>query len=248
MKLNRTVDRAIEMLALLSNYPDGLSLNEIVEQMEIPKSSCFDILHTLVHGNMVESTGRDGKIYRVGVRAFVIGNQYMEHKQLLDIAKAPIEMLGNHYAKSIFLAEDNLGHVVYVYKFQPKISTVVASCSVGTINDYYNTALGKCMLAFRDDCLDLIDRFALEGKIEDKDKFLQDIVEIRREKCVYSDQEHQKQLFCTAVPIFDHKGKVSTAMSISGLFENQEKCQQETLDLKRVASEISKKIGYTGEY
>lgn len=236
------------MLELLSEHPEGLSLNEIVEQMEIPKSSCFDILHTLVHASMVESTGRDGKIYRVGVRAFIIGNQYMENKKVVDIAKRRIETVGNKYAKSVFLAEDNLGHVVYVYKYQPKNSTVVASCTIGTTNEYYNTALGKCMLAFREDCLNLIDRYSSENKIDDKSQFIDEIIQIRKRRYVYSNQEHQRQLFCTAVPIFDHKGAVVSAMSLSGLYESDERCQEETFDLKQVACEISKEIGYTGEY
>ncbi len=235
------------MLELLSKHSDGLSLNEIVEFMEIPKSSCFDILHTLVNASMVESTGRDGKVYRIGVRSFIIGNQYMENKKVVDIAKTHIEKIGNKYAKSVFLAEDNLGHVVYVYKYQPKISTVVASCTIGTTNDYYNTALGKCMLAFRDDCLRLIDQYALENKISNKTKFIDEIVEIRKKKYVYSDQEHQHKLFCTAVPIFDHKGSVTTALSISGLFDSS-RCPDETRDLQEAASEISQEIGYTGEY
>lgn len=248
MKLNRTVDRAVGMLELLSGYPDGLSLNELVEHMEIPKSSCFDILHTLVHANMIESTGRDGKVYRIGVRSFVIGNHYMENKRVVDIARSRIAVIGDKYRKSVFLAEDNLGHVVYVYKYQPKATTVVASCTVGTTNQYYNTALGKCMLAFRDDWLSLVERFSLEDKIPDKDKFVEDILRIRKEKCVHSDQEHQMHLYCTAVPIFDHKGVVSSALSLSGLYDTKEVSEAETADLKLIAMEISQEIGYTGEF
>lgn len=248
MKLNRTVDRAVCMLDLLSKYPDGLSLNELVEKMDIPKSSCFDILHTLVYGNMVESTGRDGKIYRIGVKSFVIGNQYMDNKQVVDIAKHHISGIGDKYGKSVFLAEDNMGHVVYVYKYQPKNTTVVASCTVGTTTEYYNTALGKCMLAFRDDWLALVESKVSEGIISDKDKFIDDILRIKKLKYVYSDQEHQKQLFCIAVPIFDHRGAVSSALSISGLYFSEEKCQEETRALLDAACNISKEIGFVGEY
>lgn len=236
------------MLELLSQSPDGLSLNELVELMEIPKSSCFDILHTLLNASMVESTGRDGKIYRIGVRAFLIGNQYMENKKVIDIAKNKIENIANKYGKTIFLAEDNLGHVVYVYKYQPKISTVMATCSIGSRNEYYNTALGKCMLAFREDCNILIEQYTQEQKIQNKEKFIQEIGQIRQRKYVYSDQEHQHKLFCTAVPIFDHKGVVASALSISGLYESDLRCEEETADLKRVASEISQEIGYTGVF
>lgn len=244
MKLNRTVDRAISMLDIMSNYPEGLSLNEICEKMDIPKSSGFDILHTLANRNMIESVGRDAKIYRIGVKAFVIGNQYMESKQVIDIARSKMEKIGDKYAKSVFLGEDNLGNVVYVHKYQPKMSPVVASCTIGTTNMYYNTALGKCMLAFRDDNIKLIDKFYEEGVITDKDKFFQEVVRIRKNKYVFSDQEHQKQLFCVAVPIFDHKGVVSFALSLSGLYGGSDTAMNEANDLKDIAFEISREIGY----
>lgn len=205
-------------------------------------------MHTLLHLNMIESIGRDRKTYRIGVKSFIIGNHYMENKQLVDIARNKIEKIGDKYAKSVFLAEDNLGHVVYIYKYQPKISTVIASCKIGTKNDYYNTALGKCMLAFREDHMSQAEYFYEKGLIKDKEKFLQQIIDIRKNKFVYSDQEHQKQLFCIAVPIFDHKSDVSFALSLSGLYNSDRQCEKERDDLQQIAMEISKEIGYTGIY
>ncbi len=248
MKINRTVDRAIAMLELISNHQEGMSLNEISEIMDIPKSSCFDILHTLVSNEMVEPMGRDGKIYRIGVRSFVIGNQYMENRRVMEIAREKIEALGDKYGKSVFLAEDSLGHVVYVYKYQPKDISVIASCTVGTKNEYYNTALGKCMLAFKENFVELIEDFHRQGLIFNKEKLISQVVEIRMNKYVYSDQEHQKQLFCVAAPIFDHRGHVSSAVSISGVYLGIQECKQETEDLRKMAEDISRQLGYVGEY
>ncbi|MFI3172823.1 MAG: IclR family transcriptional regulator [Eubacteriales bacterium] len=248
MKINRTVDRAISMLQLIAKHEEGLSLNEICEAMEIPKSSCFDILHTLVNSHMVEPIGKEGKIYRIGVQSFIIGNQYMENKKLVDVARTKIEKFGDTYGKSVFVAEDNLGYVVYVYKYQPKDLSVVASCTVGTTNEYYNTALGKCMLAFKEDCMELIEQFYREHKIDDKEKLIGQVEEIRRCKYVYSDQEHQKQLFCIAAPVFDHRGQVASAISISGLYKDAETCKDERDDLRKMAEEISRDIGFTGIY
>lgn len=248
MKMNRTVDRAITMLDLMSNHQEGMSLNEISEMMEIPKSSCFDILHTLVSNDMVEPIGRDGKIYRIGVRSFVIGNQYMENRRVMEIAREKIQALGDKYGKSVFLAEDSLEHVVYVYKYQPKDISVIASCTVGTSNEYYNTALGKCMLAFKENFVELVEGFYEKGLILNRDKLITQVVDIRKNKYVYSDQEHQKQLFCVAAPIFDHHGHVSSAISISGVYLGIKECKQETEDLKKMAEEISRQLGYVGEY
>lgn len=248
MKINRTVDRAVEMLDLISNNQEGMSLNEICAEMDIPKSSCFDILHTLINSNMVEPVGKEGKVYRIGVRSFVIGNQYIENRRVMGIARDKIEVLGNKYGKSVFLGEDSLGHVVYVYKFQPKDISVVASCAVGTKNQYYNTALGKCMMAFKDNFVELIEEYHEKGLTKHRERLLKQVVEIRKNKFIYSDQEHQKQLFCIASPIFDHRGHVSSAISMAGVYIGKKECEKETKDLKKVAEDISRQLGYVGEY
>ncbi|MFI3237056.1 MAG: IclR family transcriptional regulator [Lachnospiraceae bacterium] len=248
MKIHRTVDRAISMLEIISNHPEGVSLNEISEMMEIPKSSCFDILHTLVSTQMIEPIGREGKIYRIGIRAFVIGNQYLSSKKLMEIAQTQIEHIGDRFEKSVFLAEDSFDKVVYVYKYQPKDIAVVASCTVGTKMEYYNTALGKCMLAFKDNFVELIDKAYEQGVISDKERLILEVIDIRKKKYVFSDQEHQKQLFCIASPIFDHRGTVVSALSMSGLYSTDERRDLERDVIHAAAEEISREIGYIGEY
>lgn len=248
MKTNRTVDRFVNMMELIANHSDGISLNEISEVLNIPKSSCFDILHTLIGRDMVEATGYDGKTYRVGVKSFLIGNRYMENRQVLEIARDRVRDLGDEFQKSVFIGEDSMGCVVYVYKYEPRNISVVATCTVGAKNQYYNTALGKCMLAFKDNFIELIDSYYEQGWIENKEVFISKIIEIRRCKYVYSDQEHQKSLFCIASPIFNHLGNVTMALSISGVYINSEDTLLETTKLKNVAEEISRQLGYVGEY
>ncbi|MFI3237061.1 MAG: IclR family transcriptional regulator [Lachnospiraceae bacterium] len=248
MKIHRTVNRAINMLEIISNHSEGVSLNEISEIMEIPKSSCFDILHTLVNTDMIEPIGRDGKTYRIGIRSFLIGNQYMMNKKFMEIAQPKIEKIGDRFGKSVFLAEDSLDKVVYVYKYQPKDISVVASCTVGTKMEYYNTALGKCMLAFKDNFVELIDKAYEDHVVLDKEKLILEVIAIRKKKFVFSDQEHQKQLFCIASPIFDHRGEVLSALSISGIYSSDEMRELECKYIHTTAEAISREIGFVGEY
>ena len=53
MKLNRTALRTVDILKLVSKKPDGITLDQICEQLSIPKTSAYDILTTLVHTGMV---------------------------------------------------------------------------------------------------------------------------------------------------------------------------------------------------
>lgn len=248
MKINRTVERAIKILELLSQNKNGMGLTEICKALDIPKSSCFDIVETLLHYEMVELIGRGNKTYCIGIKSFIIGSQYLDQKQIIDIAKVKMEQIGDWSGKSVFFAEDTQGQVVYTYKYQPKNATVVATCTVGTTNEYFNTALGKCMLAFKSDFLKEVDNFVINKKIDDRNEFLQELSKIQQHKYALSNQQHQKQLFCIAVPIYDSNGVVNNAMSLSGLYVDTAKCDEEIVALKKVAEEISREIGYVGLY
>lgn len=248
MKINRTIERAILIQQLLSKSKDGLTLNEICKEIDIPKSSCFDIVETLVHYKILEVSDRGSKLYSIGINSFIIGSQYIDRKQIIDIAKPKMEQIGEWSSKSVFLAQDCNNQVVYTYKYQPQNASVVATCTVGTSNEYFNTALGKCMLAFKEDYLKLIDDFVLNGKIGNVDDFLQELSMIQKNKFSLSNQQHQKQLFCIAVPVYDSEGKVNNAISLSGLYVDKNKCDTEVNALKSIAEEISREIGYTGVY
>ena len=53
MKLNRTALRTIKILEYIANQKDGCTLLEITEALDIPKSSAFDIVKTLLYKKMI---------------------------------------------------------------------------------------------------------------------------------------------------------------------------------------------------
>ncbi len=171
MKINRTVERAIQMLELIGNTPKGITLNEIIEQMDIPKSSGFDILHTLIHNNMVQKLHPGSKMYVLGVKSFIIGNNYINKIEIIDMIKPCLKTVGEKYGKSLFIGQDTNDKIVYIYKYQPTTPTIVASCMVGMQNEYYNIALGRCILAFKPNAESLVDQFWKDGKIKINNPF-----------------------------------------------------------------------------
>lgn len=66
MKLNRTTLRSVEMLKLIAKRPEGVTLDEICEIMEIPKTSAYDIVMTLVETGMLNLTKGQKQTLRLG--------------------------------------------------------------------------------------------------------------------------------------------------------------------------------------
>ena len=52
MKLNRTTLRTVEILKLVSKKTDGITLDEICAKLDMPKTSAYDIVTTLVQTGM----------------------------------------------------------------------------------------------------------------------------------------------------------------------------------------------------
>ena len=69
MKLNRTTLRTIQILKLVSKRPDGIALDEICEELELPKTSAYDIVTSLAETGMANITRGQKQHYTIGLAA-----------------------------------------------------------------------------------------------------------------------------------------------------------------------------------
>lgn len=53
--MNRTVERAFSILQLIASRKDGITLQEIANEMDIAKSSAFVIVQTLLELNYIST-------------------------------------------------------------------------------------------------------------------------------------------------------------------------------------------------
>ena len=82
MKLNRTTLRAVQILKLVSKRPEGITLDEICEELGLPKTSAYDIVITLVETGMIHVSRGQKQQYRIGLTAYRIGINYTNNLQL----------------------------------------------------------------------------------------------------------------------------------------------------------------------
>ena len=97
MKLNRTTLRSVEILKLISKKPEGITLDEICQVMEIPKTSAYDIVITLVETGMLDVVKGQKQTFRIGLTAYRIGVSYTNH---LDVI-GTIEPILKAFAREI---------------------------------------------------------------------------------------------------------------------------------------------------
>ena len=76
MKLNRTTQRTVEILKLVSGHPDGITLDDICARLSLPKTSAYDIITTLVEMGMANVQRGQKQTYTIGLTAYRIGINY----------------------------------------------------------------------------------------------------------------------------------------------------------------------------
>lgn len=247
MRINRTAERTIQMLELVGDHPRGLSLAEITEIMDLPKTSAYDILMTLKQTNMVELIDKRSKVYGLGVKSFVIGSKYIDEIEMVKIARPYIEKLGGQLDKTVFFGILNSDKIIYLDKFRPA-GEILTTCQIGAENGVHCTALGKAILANKADRSETIDQLDLYSKtdytITDVDALNEELDKIQKQGYAVDDREHMEHMLCAAAPVFDHTGEVVAAISITGLYLPDKDYTEEFMIIKEIGKEISMKLGY----
>src|SRR5512146_2477416 len=88
----RSADRTLDRLELLADYKEGVSFNEIVKRMSIPKSSLSGLLRTLIARGYITKTA-DGRRFRLGLKVIELGASYLHGSDLLEAARHAMQRL-----------------------------------------------------------------------------------------------------------------------------------------------------------
>lgn len=250
MKLNRTLLRAIEILEVLAKSKDGYTLPEIVQLLQAPKSSIFDILKTLVHTNMVEEDNSFGKTrYKVGLHAFLIGSNYVTNIDIVNVAKQYLVPLANKMNATTFMAVMDDYMVTYIYKYESS-NSIITTANIGTRRQLHSAALGKAMLAFASEkeIREAIKKINFESYTEftitSIEKYIDALKEVRQKGYAKDDRENAMHQIGAAAPVFDHTGKVVAAISCVGLYEESINLDDLGEIVRVEANKISYALGY----
>lgn len=253
MKLNRTALRTIDILEYISCHQQGCTLQEVMLEMNLPKSSAFDIIKTLVYKGMLVEDVSSGKLrYKIGVHAFILGSRYVENLNIIQEAKKVLEPLAESLGMTAFMASLEEYQVVYLYKYESKKS-VITTANVGSRKSVHCTALGKVLLAFQKDgqlvkeILDHTDFTLLTPyTIVTKEAYLEELEKVRKQGYALDLREDAMHQMCIGAPIFDHHQQIKAAISYVGLYD--ESIDTDVLGKKvcDVAMDISRTLGYQG--
>lgn len=252
MKLNRTTLRTIEILKLVSRKPDGITLDEICAKLDLPKTSGYDIVTTLVQTGMIHVARGQKQRYTIGLTAYRIGINYTNNLDFISTIDPVLKAFSREVGKTVFFGVRSDDAIVYICKFEPE-NPIITTATVGTKNPIYCTSLGKAIMAYshEEDVKQLMDRMIFkkhtERTIRTGEEFVKELERVREKGYAFDARELEEHMECVGAPVFGQDGSVMGAISVSSLYKPSEDYDALGLRVRAKAAELSKLLGFLGK-
>jgi DNA-binding IclR family transcriptional regulator len=246
----QSVDRALRIIELVSQTREGRGVTELASYLELNKSSIYKLLSTLVsHGYIEQDT--ETKKYRLGYKCLELSSTLLESIDLRSEAKPYLEELETLTNEVIHLVVYDQGEVIYIEKLEGS-ETLRTHSKVGRRAPMHCTSVGKVILSYlpEQEVVSIIAKYGLpkhtDNTIIDEKQLLAALRKIKQQGYGMEIEENEIGISCMATPIFDSRGKISAAVSISGPSTRLTLERMENLSpiIIEVGKKISKRLGY----
>ncbi|MBG0790050.1 MAG: IclR family transcriptional regulator [Desulfovibrionaceae bacterium] len=243
MKLNRTVHRATEILRLLADSPEGMTISEIGASLDLPKTSAFDIVQTLRKTHFLRESN---KRYAIGFMAYEVGGAYSKGKDLHAAAQPILMELANQLNMAGSIVTYEKGTLNYVIEHRP-IGSIVSPVASSGMDFVHASASGKCLIAFMSEArrrkafsLLTFKRFT-DRTIQNSIDFMEELQKIQSRGYAVDDREFNELMTCISTPIFRWKQAVA-ALTLSGLQLDPQVVPGIAVRMMKEAKRISEKL------
>jgi IclR family transcriptional regulator, KDG regulon repressor len=216
----KSADRSLDMLELLAEHRDGLTLSEVCEALGWPKSSTLALLRTLRRRDYL-ADGRRPRSYRLGAQVGWLGTAYLTGIDLVRDGQEVVHIVSRRCDETVHLATLDGGDVLYVAKEEGTGQVRMVS-AVGRRIPAHGTGVGKMLLSGLS-TEELARRYPPDAPlaamtpttITDRAALLAELAETRARGYAIDNGESTVGLRCLAAPVFDASGRMVAAMSVS---------------------------------
>jgi IclR family transcriptional regulator, acetate operon repressor len=204
----------------LATVDEGMTLTNIAESVRLPPSTVHRLLTTLEQERYVHFD-HGGRLWSVGVQAFVTGAAFLKTRNLVGVARPYMRALMNESAETVNLAVADENEAVYLAQVECR-QMMRALARPGARVPLYCSSVGKALLsAMTDDDLSIAlprqgMRRLTENTITSKAALRDELTATRQRGFAIDDEEHASGLRCVAGLVFDESGDGLAAISISG--------------------------------
>jgi DNA-binding IclR family transcriptional regulator len=215
--LIKSAGRTLDVLEILSEYSDGLSLSELSKKLNIPLSSLHELCATLViRGYLIRDRTN---IYNLGPKVGQLRANYQANNNLILLADTQMEKITQITKETTSFAVLQGNMIVFVHK-RPGDGILQVINPVGTRLPAHCTGSGKIMLAYLAE--EEIDKLYPKEKLENitnnsvktKTELKEELKRIYKLGYAFNNQESETGVWAVASCIRDHEGKPIGSLSV----------------------------------
>lgn len=215
----KSAARTLDILEVLAEFPEGLSLTEIEKNLGFPLSSLHGLLNTMVNRGFVTKMPNTN-IYRLGSRLVQIASSYRSQSNLVSIADPIMLRLKQLTLETVSLTVLQGNMVLFVHK-HPAEGRVQIVNPVGTRLYAHASGSGKIMLAYMPE--EDVNRIypneelptATKNTLRTKTELLAELAEARQREYAFDDQESEIGVWAVASCIRGQDGDPVAAFSVA---------------------------------
>jgi len=245
----QSVDRAMTILEALEHAEGGQRLTDLARTTKLSLTTVHRLLTTLEQRHFVQFSSSDN-LWHIGRGAFVVGSAFTREKHFIAAALPYLRRLRDRTHETANLGMADESEIVLVNQIQSReINRSISA--IGGRTPMFASGMGKAVLASypQDDVRAVVQRSGMRrvtAKTITTPKDLDDqLGRIKLDGFSVDDEEYRLGVRCVAAPVFDSRGEVVCAISVSGTPARMPTERVGTIGqmVKEVAGELSRAIG-----
>lgn len=211
------VGKALRLLGLLGEHPNGVGLSELARAAEFPVSTTHRLLGSLQREGFV-AADEDSRRYGLGLRLFELGQQVSHARGFAGVALPVMQKVTQITREPTLLAVLDRREQLYVHYVEGPQQVQITG-EPGRRGPLHCTSMGKCLVAFQaaDVTARLVAELALprltQHTITDRRRFAEEVAGVRQRGYAVADEEHELGIRAVGVPVCGADGLAIAAIS-----------------------------------
>ena len=244
------LEKVIHLLEFMSVNSNGVTLQQMVDELAFSKSTLFRITQTLEHQNIIAKNPTTGAFF-LTTKLLNIGLSTLSEQNIIEKALAPMKQLRDDVKETVLLGTLDGNEGVMLEQVQG-LHNFIFTLSPGKRFNLHASAPGKAMLAFLSpqEQKQLAARLNYtkynERTIITAETYLEHLKHVR--ECGYAVDfaEEIEGVHCIGAPIFDKSGRPIAAIWTTGPSVRLTESHFEEIGQKMCTSamDISNALGY----
>lgn len=215
---SRSVRRALEMFEFLLQRGEPATVAMLIDALQIPKSTAYELVRTLSEAGYLESSGRGPGLF-LGRKMFELGMAYRSEVDLLRDGSQIVKDLRDSTGETVQLSVLENDMMLVLLKEEGSRSVRIIS-RIGSRVPVNWAAAARLLVSDFDDAtlFALLKRTVKQSPTGratiDVPKLIQQIRKFRKQGYATELNETNEHAGCVAAPVFDASGRCVAAISV----------------------------------